>query len=196
MNDKLKKIAQDKGLIKGMGLALSKLSGIDKSTVSAHLTGTKKLSMYHAEKYAHGLEVPVIKLIDEKIVKYPVGAYVENNGSVRLRNEIEDEIIVSENHILNTSEVAIYNKDYDVVYFYDNDRHCHQTDVINRYCYIKTDKENFMGDIEKLNKKTLKITFWNRYTKKYQIKKLIKAYPINSIHFLKETTLFKIQDSL
>lgn len=193
MNDKLKRIAQDKGLVKGMGIQLSRISGIDKSTVSAHLTGSRKLSMYHAKKYAEGLDVPVIKLIDENVIKYSVGSYVNPDGTVRLRKENENSVIISEIHNTNSGELSIYEAIPDIVYFYDPK----DLDNINQsFCYIKTKNHNFLGDVINYNKKTKMADTFNRHSFKKKRYKILEAYPITSIHFLKHTEMFKIQDSL
>lgn len=193
MNDKLKRIAQDKGLVKGMGIQLSRMSGIDKSTVSAHLTGAKKLSMYHAKKYAEGLDVPVIKLIDENVIKYSVGSYVNPDGTVRLRKENENSVIVSEIHTTNSGELSIYEAIPDIVYFY-NPKDFEKFN--NSFCYIKTKSLNFLGDVMDYNKKTKMADTFNRHNFRKKRLKILEAYPITSIHFLKHTEIFKIQDSL
>jgi len=201
MNDKLKKVAQDKGLTKGMGLALSKLSGIDKSTVSAHLTGAKKLSMYHAEKYARGLEVPVIKLVDDKLVKYSVVAYCEDDGSVRPRNEEESEAIVSENHIQSTGEFAIYQKSTQIAYLYNpnnNCRTCKNGDIcaIGQYSYVKTDKGNYIASVLSKPNKSKKAKILVRHTLKTINAKIIMCYPISGISFLRNTSMHVLDSVL
>ena len=201
MNDKLKRIAQEKGLTKGMGLALSKLSGIDKSTVSAHLTGAKKLSIYHAEKYATGLEVPVIKLVDDKIVKYSVVAYCEDDGSVRPRNEEESEAIVSENHIQSSGEFVIYQKSLDIAYFYNPKNNCenclsNKVCSIGQYSYVKTDKGNYLADVLSKPSKTKKSKIVIKHTLKTINAKIIICYPISGISFLKNTNKYKLDSVL
>ncbi|BAQ89622.1 transcriptional regulator [uncultured Mediterranean phage uvMED] len=195
MNVNLKRIAQEKGLVKSMGIQLSRISGIDKSTVSAHLTGVKKLSMYHAKKYAEGLDVPIIKLLDESVVKYNVGAYVEPDGSVRLRKENENSVIISEIHNSNSGELSIYEEANNIVYFYNPLVEC-KYDCTRCYCYIKTKNKSFLGDVIVSNKKTKICETMNRHTFEKKKLKIIQAHPITSIHFIKHTNIFKVQDSL
>lgn len=198
MNVNLKRIAQDKGLTKGMGIQLSRLSGVDKSTVSAHLSGTKKLSMYHAEKYANGLDVPISKLLDESVIKYPIVAYAEIDGSVRMRKENEIDICEAENELASTGSFAIYSKHQEIIFFYDPNKSCRNTSHIGSYCYIKFNKNNMLGTIIKETKKTCEI--FNVHTNK--ILKLNKqklynvCFPIISIHYLKHANLYKINNSL
>ncbi len=191
MNDNLRKYAQLKGLTKGTGLALSKLTGIDKSTVSLHLTGHRKMSLEHAKKYADSLEVPIIKLIDDKSIKYPVVGYVQDDGSVRMRDENEIEVLVTDNHIQSNGNYCLVHKKQQLAYFYNPKISCKNTEIDGDYCYIKTKKGNYLGDLKPSKKKLETIT--NRHSMK-TIRLVVDVYyPILSFHSLKHTDLYKIQ---
>ncbi len=194
MNDKLRKVAQEKGLIKGMGVQLSRLSGVDKSTVSAHLTGTKKLSMYHAEKYAQGLEVPVVKILDESVIKYPIVGYVSDQGNVRMRAEHETDICIAENELVSTDCFALYQQLQETIFFYNPKISCKNTDIINSYCYIKTKQQNFLGSIIKETKKYCNV--YNVHEAKIKKISYDVCYPIISINYIKHANIYKINNSI
>tara|TARA_R100001460_G_scaffold8734_6_gene21426 strand:+ start:5967 stop:6551 length:585 start_codon:yes stop_codon:yes gene_type:complete len=194
MNDRLKKVAQEKGLIKGMGVQLSRLSGVDKSTVSAHLTGTKKLSMYHAEKYAQGLEVPVVKILDESVIKYPIVGYVSDLGHVRMRAEHETDICIAENELVSTDCFALYQQLQETIFFYNPKKSCKNTDIINSYCYIKSEQHNFLGTIIKENKKYSEV--YNVHEAKIKKVAFDICYPIISINYIKHANIYKIKNSI
>ena len=192
MNDNLRKYAQLRGLTKGTGLALSKLTGIDKSTVSLHLTGHRKMTLDHARKYAESLDVPLIKIIDDKSVKYPVVGYVNDDGTVRMRSENEIEVIVTDNHIESSGNYCLIQKSVNIAYFYNTEISCENSEVINEYCYIKNKKkQNLLGDIQS-TKKVPKKSF-NRHIGKNVNIDIDICYPIVSIHFLNHSKVFKIQ---
>ena len=191
MNDNLRKYAQLKGLTKGTGLALSKLTGIDKSTVSLHLTGHRKMSLEHAKKYADSLEIPLIKIIDDKSIKYPVVGYVQDDGSVRMRDENEIEVIVTDNHIQSSGNYCMVDKILDTAYFYNPKISCSNYPINGDYCYIKSKKGNMLGDLKSTKNKYQTIT--NRHTMKTVRLQVDICYPIISIHLLKHSDVYKIQ---
>ncbi len=191
MNENLRKYAQLKGLTKGTGLALSKLTGIDKSTVSLHLTGHRKMSIEHAKKYGESLDVPYIKLLDDNIIKYPVVGYVELDGSVRMRRENEIDICIADNDIASSNCYALFQQQQEVVFFYNPKNSCKNTNIINSYCYIKSKKQNLLGSIVKETKKSAEV--YNVHTTKTSRISYDVCYPIVSIYYLKHSNLHKIQ---
>jgi hypothetical protein len=191
MNENLRKYAQIKGLTKGTGLALSKLTGIDKSTVSLHLTGHRKMSIEHAKKYGESLDVPYIKLLDDNIIKYPVVGYVELDGSVRMRKENEIDICIADNDIASSNCYALFQQRQEVVFFYNPKNSCKNTNTINSYCYIKSKKQNLLGSIVKETKKSAEV--YNVHTNKTSRISYDICYPIVSIFYLKHSNLHKIQ---
>lgn len=191
MNENLRKYAQLKGLTKGTGLALSKLTGIDKSTVSLHLTGHRKMSIEHAKKYGDSLDVPYIKLLDDNIIKYPVVGYVELDGSVRMRRENEIDICIADNDIASSNCYALFQQEQEVVFFYNPKASCKNTNTINSYCYIKSKKQNLLGTIHKETKKSAEV--YNVHTTKTSRISYDVCYPIVSIYYLKHSNLHKIQ---
>jgi len=194
MNANLKRFAQQKGLTKSMGIQLSRLSGVDKSTVSAHLSGTKKLSMYHAEKYAQGLDVPVAKILDDSTFKYPIVAYVSESGGVRMREEDETDICIADNEIADTKFFAIYSKHQEIIFFYNSKLSCENTKVVGSYCYIKTAKENYLGTVIKETKTSVEL--FNVHTNSIVKTRYTICYPIISIHYLKHANIYKIENSI
>ena len=191
MNDNLRKYAQLKGLTKGTGLALSKLTGIDKSTVSLHLTGHRKMSLEHAKKYSDSLEVPLIKIIDDKSIKYPVVGYVQDDGSVRMRDENEIEVVVADNHIESHGNFCLIQKSVNIAYIYNPKINNKTYKIGHEYCYVKSLKKNLLGDLIKHGKKTQ--TIYNRHTFKNITLQSTMIYPIFSIHFLKHSDVYKVQ---
>ena len=104
---------------------ISAKTGIDKSTVSLHLSSQRQVSLADCRKYAQFLNLPLIKVIDDKLVKYPVSAYVNNDGEVLMRQPHQNEIIIQPNAIESTGEYAIYNQDFQSLHWYHPQIHSH-----------------------------------------------------------------------
>ena len=78
---------------------ISKGTGIDKSTVSLHLSSKRQISVDHAKLYAKFLKVPLIKVLDDNIVKYRVVRYVDDTGVVIPPTEDDDHLVITPNEI-------------------------------------------------------------------------------------------------
>ena len=87
---------------------ISKGTGIDKSTVSLHLSSKRRINIEQAYKYADFLKVPVIKVIDENVVKYRVVRYVNDFGEVNPPTEDDFEMdAYDEETLANTLKINL-----------------------------------------------------------------------------------------
>ena len=175
---------------------ISKGTGIDKSTVSLHLSSKRRINIEQAYKYAEFLKVPVIKVIDENVVKYRVVRYVSISGEVNPPTEDDFEIIVCPNQIEKKEEKIIYDKKKNTAYWYSPNFDYNNSNIENEYCYIKNKFKSYLGTITKHNKKTNMITFFNFHTQKEMKVKSEIGHPITSITFCNFTTDKKINNSL
>ena len=190
---------------------ISAKTGIDKSTVSLHLSSQRQVSLADCRKYAQFLSLPLIKVIDDKLVKYPVSAYVNNNGEVLMRQPHQNEIIIQPNEIESTGEYAIYNQDFESLHWYhpqihsqnikkldeeDTNQNIDPHNMYNDLVYMITTKGQFIGEIQSFNPKTHDVVWFNLHTSKKQKSKLVKAYPITSITKLKYAQSQKIEQVL
>jgi len=186
-------------------------TGIHKSTVSEHLSSQKRLSIEQAKSYAKYLDIPLIRVIDDNIVKYPLVAYADNNGEVLMRQPHQNEIIVHPNEIKTTGEYGIYNEKWQSIHFYHPEIHSSnlkKLDIDNTYetinvdnmiddlAYLITKQGQFIGEIKKFNTKTYEIEWFSLHTLKTTKAILIKAYPILSITKTKYALAQKIQQVL
>ena len=147
---------------------ISAKTGIDKSTVSLHLSSQRQVSLADCRKYALYLNVPLIKIIDDSTVKYPIVAYANNIGEVLMRQPHQNEIIIHPNEIKTTGEYGIYNEKWQSIHFYhpeihsenlkklDLDQNNTNTEIsvdsmINDLAYIITKQGQFIGEIKKVN---------------------------------------------
>ena len=186
-------------------------TGIHKSTVSEHLSSQKRLSIEQAKSYAKYLNVPLIRVIDDSTVKYPIVAYANNIGEVLMRQPHQNEIIVHPNEIRTTGEYGIYNEKWQSIHFYHPDIHSENLkkldqdntntainidNMIDDLAYIITKQGQFIGEITKVNLKTYEIEWYSLHTAKTSKATLIKAYPILSVTKTKYALAQKIQQVL
>lgn len=186
-------------------------TGIHKSTVSEHLSSQKRLSIEQAKSYAKYLNVPLIRVIDDSIVKYPIVAYANNIGEVLMRQPHQNEIIVHPNEIRTTGEYGIYNEKWQSIHFYHPNIHSSNLkkldedntntainidNMINDLAYIITKQGQFIGEITKVNLKNYEIEWYSLHTAKTSKATLIKAYPILSVTKTKYALAQKIQQIL
>ena len=174
---------------------LSRGTGIDKSTVSLHLSGKRKISLDHAKKYSEFLKLPLIKVIDDKVAKYRIVRYIDENGIVTAGDENDFDVVICPNEIEAKDEKIIYNKQRQTAYWYNPDINCNNTETIGEYCYIKNSKEALCGVILKKTSRNLYLVK-NRHTNKDKTMKIDVCYPISCITFTKFSTSTKIEDSL
>ena len=186
-------------------------TGIHKSTVSEHLSSQKRLSIEQAKSYAKYLNVPLIRVIDDSTVKYPIVAYANNIGEVLMRQPHQNEIIVHPNEIRTTGEYGIYNEKWQSIHFYHPNIHSSNLkkldqdntntaisidNMINDLAYIITKQGQFIGEITKVNLKNYEIEWYSLHTAKTSKATLIKAYPILSVTKTKYALAQKIQQVL
>ena len=79
---------------------ISKLTGIDKSTVSLHLSGSRQISIRHAEKYAKILNVPLHLVLEDKIAEYPITHYINEKKIIIKKSEDIFDVLQSLNELI------------------------------------------------------------------------------------------------
>ena len=191
----------NEALIKQINLAkvknhsiIEKATGIDKSTISLHLNSRRPISIEQARAYAKFLDVPLIKVIDDTVVKYRVVKYSDDLGEVSDPTEEDFDVILAPNEIESTHQYCIFDKNRNTVYWYDPKQSCENVNTINEYCYIKTDKIDYLGSV--INHNETHIEFINIHTTKKIKMKFHKCYPLTGITFCKFATVTKIHNSL
>lgn len=176
---------------------IEKGTGIDKSTISLHLNSKRPLSIEHAKAYAKYLEIPLIKILDDTVVKYRVVKYSNDLGEVTNPTEEDFDIILAPNEIESSNQYAIYDKKRNSVYWYTQKISCNNTSVEDRYAYIKTDKVSYLGHIEKYSDKDKHLVdFLNVHTGKKMKVKCKLCYPITGITFCDFATATKVENQL
>ncbi len=199
----LKEISKmNEALIKQFKLAkvknydvLAKGTGIDKSTISLHLSNKRKISLDHAKQYSDFLNVPLIKIIDDNISKYRVVRYVDDFGKVTAGDEDDDDIIVMPNEIEKTSDKVIYHKEQQMAYWYNPNIDCFKVNIIGKLCYVKSENQSRIGKIVTITKANIVVQdLMNKET--YKISKNNKCYPIVSIELLEYSNSVKLENSL
>ena len=135
MNEALIKVINN-AKIKNHDL-ISKGTGIDKSTVSLHLSGKGEINIHHAKKYAKYLDISLLDVLDETTIKYRVVKYVNYKGIVGPPTEEDFHVIVSPNEKRALDRFVIYDKFLNQCYWYSKNINCSNADVVNKYCYIK-----------------------------------------------------------
>ena len=197
-------LKMNEALIKQVQLArvknhelISKGTGIDKSTVSLHLSSKRQISVDHAKLYSKFLKIPLIKVLDDNIVKYRIVRYVDDTGIVFPPSEDDDHIIVTPNSIEKEDLKVIYHIKRDLIYWYTSEQTCKNNDIINHPCYIKSKDKSYLGTVLSINAKTRKTTFETLYpTHKTHTVKSEIVYPITAQSYLKYTQVIKIDNSL
>lgn len=121
---------------------LSKATKIDKSTISLHLSGKRAANLTHANIYAKIFNVPLIKIISNEIIKYPIVAYVNLKGEVNPRGEDDNQILISNNQIQKNKHYCILSRDTNEVFFYEKESN---KKFINSSYYIATNKKNYIA---------------------------------------------------
>ena len=176
---------------------ISKGTGIDKSTVSLHLSSKRQISVDHAKLYSKFLKIPLIKVLDDNIVKYRIVRYVDDTGVVIPPSEDDDHIIVTPNSIEKEDLKVIYHIKRDLIYWYASEQTCKNNDIIKHPCYIKSKDKSYLGIVLSINAKTRKTTFETLYPPHttHTVKSDI-VYPITAQSYLKYTQAIKIDNSL
>ena len=117
MNEALIKVKKESG-IKSNEI-ISEATGIDTSTMSLHFSGKRKINFDQAYLYAKFFKVHVLKIIDNNITQYPLVAYCDSKGLVRLRNEDEWEVVIAPNDTENDGNCCIYQKNAKTILWYN-----------------------------------------------------------------------------
>jgi len=68
-------------------------SPIDITSISMHTSGTRRISLIQARQYAKSLKLPLIRVLDDYICKYPVVSNV-NNSTGELHQEVNFKMII------------------------------------------------------------------------------------------------------
>ena len=195
------KIKMNEALIKQINLAkvknhsiIEKATGIDKSTISLHLNSRRPISIEQARAYAKFLDVPLIKVIDDTVVKYRVVKYSDDLGEVVDPTEEDFDVILAPNEIETSEQYCIYDKKRNTVYWYDPKQSCETHETTNEYCYIKTIDKSYLGNV--LSHDKTHIEFINIHTTKKIKIKFHKCFPLTAITFCDFATATKINNSL
>ena len=201
MNEALIKIVQEKKRLDTdlNNQVISDRTSIDKSTVSLHLSGKRKINIDDAQSYAKYFNVPLIRILDDKVVKYPIVAYANQLGEVLMRKPNQNEIVICPNLIQSTNCYAIYNDFWKSIHWYEEAKSTDVIDpsnMINDLAYIIGKKGHWIGEIKEYNPKTKGITYYSLHTAKTYKDKLHIAYPILDISKLKYHTMIKIKNIL
>lgn len=175
-------------------LSISQATGIHKSTVSNHLNSEKRLSIEHARSYAEYLKVPLIKVIDDTVVKYRVVKYANDLGEITDPTEEDFDVIITPNEIESSNQYCIYDKKRNNIYWYDPKTSCINVNTIDKYCYIKTPKGDYLGNVVTHNTST--IEFFNVHTSKIIKMKFHKCYPLTAITFCDFATATRVKNEL
>ena len=150
---------------------ISKGTGIDKSTVSLHLSSKRQISVNHAKLYAKFLKVPLIKVLDH--------------------------LVITPNEIQKKNLKVIYHLERDLVYWYHPEISCNNSNIIDHPCYIKTKDKAYLGIVLSHNPKTHSVTFADIQPKyKEHRVKSTTCYPITAQFYLKYSSAQKIDNSL
>ena len=173
---------------------IEKATGIDKSTISLHLNSRRPISIEQARAYAKFLDIPLIKVIDDTVVKYRVVKYVNKEGTVSNPTEWDFDVILAPNEIKKEDQLCIYDKERNSVYWYDPKKSCHEHNVINRYCFIKSVDGEFLGYVKTYKGKDM--TYFNVHMQKIIKTKTEICYPIVAITFLDFAKQTKVENSL
>tara|TARA_R100001443_G_scaffold14829_1_gene24707 strand:+ start:1032 stop:1640 length:609 start_codon:yes stop_codon:yes gene_type:complete len=171
---------------------ISEATGIDTSTTSLHFTGKRKINIEQAYSYARFFNVHIIKILDENITQYPVVAYCNDEGLVRLRNEDEWEVVLAPNDTENDGTYCIHQKNAKTIFWYNPKILVEKKDAINIFCYLKNHKGNYIGLVNNyLNNNKYKI--FNYHTFKYFNAKIDKCYPITNTSHLDFSKYHKVK---
>ena len=200
MNEALIKVINE-AKIKNHDL-ISKGTGIDKSTVSLHLSGKREINVAHAKKYANYLNISLLDVLDVTIPKYRVVKYVNKKGEVLPPTEDDFDVLVSPNEKRKSNRYVIYDKVLNQAYFYNKDVDCGNTDVLNKFCYIKgvpNKTSDMLGTVLEENK--IKENWIVKVMVQHQKSKIItqefiKCHPITCVIFLEHSDCFKLDNKL
>jgi uncharacterized protein YcfL len=194
-------IKMNEALIKQINLAkvknhsiIEKATGIDKSTISLHLNSRRPISIEQAKAYAKFLDVALIKVIDDTVVKYRVVKYVDNEGVVSNPSEEDFDVILAPNDVESLNHYAIYDKEQNTVFWYDPDVTCSNSITEKKYCFIKSKEGEFLGYVETYVKNNL--TFRNAHTNKKHTVNCTICYPVVGVTFCDFAQHKKINNSL
>jgi len=190
MNNALIKVKKKSGIKSNELIADG--TGIDTSTVSLHFSGKRQINIEQAKLYADFFKVHIIKILDENITQYPIVAYCDDLGDVRLRNENEWEVVIAPNDSENDGNYCIYQKNAKTIFWYNPKIIVEKKEAQNIYCYLKNHKGNYIGFVNSyINNNKYKI--FNYHTLKYFNAKIDVCYPITNTSHLDYSKYYKVK---
>tara|TARA_R110000824_G_scaffold67771_1_gene175419 strand:- start:392 stop:988 length:597 start_codon:yes stop_codon:yes gene_type:complete len=190
MNEALIRVKKESG-IKSNEI-ISDATGIDTSTVSLHFSNKRKINIDQAYLYSDFFKVHVLRIIDPNITQYPLVAYCDSKGLVRLRNEDEWEVVIAPNDTENDGNYCIYQKNAKTIFWYNPKIKLKEKASMNIFCYLKNSHENYVGLVTRyLGNKKYKVL--NYHTLKYFSAKFDICYPITNTSHLDYSKYYKVK---
>ena len=190
MNSALIKVKKESGIKSNELIADG--TGIDTSTVSLHFSGKRQINVEQAKLYADFFKVHIIKILDDNITQYPIVAYCDSFGIVRLRNEDEWEVVIAPNDTENDGNYCICQKNAKTIFWYDPKIKLEKKEAMNIFCYLKNTKGNYVGLVTRYLG-TNKYKILNYHTLKYFTAKIDICYPITNTSHLDYSKYYKVK---
>jgi len=167
------------------------ISPIDITSISMHTSGSRRISLVQARQYAKALKLPLIRVLDDYICKYPVVSNVDSStGIITPRGKFQNDYLVCNNDIeYMFGTLVILSKSKNCAYLYNEQQ------IINPHnlnleepqrCLFETKDFDFMGHLIDINfdKKEATYILLKPNFKPKKIK-YNKCFPINEILHLK-----------
>lgn len=166
-------------------------SPIDITSISMHTSGTRRISLIQAKQYAKSLKLPLIRVLDDYICKYPVVSNVDSfTGIMTSRGKFQNDYLVCNNdieYIFGTLVVLSQSKN--VAYLYHESRSLNPENLNleePQRCVFETEQGEIMGHLTDIDfdKKEATYILLKANSKPKKIKYL-KCFPIHEILNLK-----------
>ena len=162
-------------------------SPIDITSISMHTSGTRRISLVQARQYAKALKLPLIRVLDDYICKYPVVSNVDSStGIITPRGKFQNDYLVCNNDIeYMFGTLVVLTKSKNCAYLY------HEARTLNpqnlnleepQRCLFETKDNEFMAHLIDINfdKKEATYILLKPNFKPKKIK-FNKCFPINEI---------------
>tara|TARA_R110002050_G_scaffold268790_1_gene410941 strand:+ start:188 stop:847 length:660 start_codon:yes stop_codon:yes gene_type:complete len=166
-------------------------SPIDITSISMHTSGTRRISLVQAKQYAKSLKLPLIRVLDDYICKYPVVSNVNNStGIIKPRDKFQNDYLVCNNdieYIFGT--LVILSASKNVAYLYHDNRtlNSHNLNLEEpQRCVFETKDGEILGHLTDIDfdKKEATYILLKPNFKPKKIK-YTKCYPIHEVLYLK-----------